>query len=190
MPIIAHTPCPARQAARLAAFLCAAIASACTAPYAPTALATPPAGTPAVRLASAPSELRFFHEPQAVCVGGSTMLKVFAMGVASDGNLRGVPDLPVAWHTSAGDFQAVGPMSARTDNGGLAAMVLNVPHGAAAIAIEAQVSIGGLTSAMPLVAVSPCAPGGPTPTPTPTPAPGPTGATGATGATGGTGARP
>jgi hypothetical protein len=165
----------------LAASLVVVVGGCTTGPTTPT---PPPfAASPEIVLATAPSELRAFNEPRLVCAGGATQVKVFAMGYASDGVLRGVPNLPVQWMTSVGVIGAVGPMSARTDGGGLAAMVLSVSREARDGDVSVAITVGGLsaTVTLPLLA-QPCGhttpPGGGT---------GSTGSTGSTGGTGGTG---
>jgi len=178
---------------RLFAIVLAGIMSACT--TGPT-LGPTPVGTPYpanVVPASHPSELRAFYEPLFVCAGGATQVKVIAMGLASDGVMRGVPDLPVQWGTSYGSLADLGMMSARTDGGGQSAVLLTLPGSTVDTDVVVVLTAGSLSSAVNLRAYGQPCTAQPTPIPPPrlpTPPPGTTpppagGGTGATGPTGG-----
>jgi len=138
---------------------------------------SPPPPPPGVILATQPSQLQAFMEP-ALIAGGATTIKVMAMGRASDGNLRGVPNLPVHWATTAGSLsKAAGTLSDTTDLSGLAAIVLAMPKSDVAIDLGVDIEAGGLAQHLAVV-VAPSSVHGP---------PGPVGGTGSTGSTGGTG---
>jgi len=142
------------------------ILSACT--TGPT-LGPTPVGTPYppnVVPASQPSELRASYEPLFVCSGGATQVHVFAMGPASDGVLRGVPDLPVQWGTSYGSLLDLGTMSAHTDGGGHSAVLLNVPGTPTDTDIVVVLTAGSLSSSVTLRAYGqPCSVAQPLPAP-------------------------
>jgi hypothetical protein len=168
------------------AVVVAALAAAACAADTPTYPAPPPS-PPGVVLATQPTQLQAFTDP-ALIAGGATTVKVLAMGLASDGNLRGVPDVPVSWAATRGVFSKLGPLSDATDPSGLAAIVLTMPKSDAALDLGIDIAAGDLTTHLALL-VPPSSVHGPGPTPTPptTPAPAPTGGTGSTGSTGSTG---
>jgi len=146
-----------------ALILALTMAAACTSgpatPFIPTAIAGP-----SVQLATTPSELRASYEPLFVCSGGATQVHAFAMGLASDGVLRGVPDLPVQWGTSYGSLLDLGTMSARTDGGGHSAVLLNVPG--TPTDTDIVVTAGSLSSSVTLRAYGqPCSVAQPPPAP-------------------------
>jgi len=156
---------------RLFLIVLTGVMSACT--TGPT-LGPTPVGTPYppnVTPASQPSELRAFYEPLLVCAGGATQVKVIAMGVASDGVLRGVPDLPVQWRTSYGSLEAIDTLSDHTDGGGQSVVLLNVPRTTTDAEIVVGLTAGSLSSAVNLRAYGqPCSGGPRPPTPVPPPA--------------------
>src|SRR5262245_52518313 len=133
------------RAAIVAAALAAAGCAADTPIY-----PTPPPPPPGVVLAKQPSQLQVFTDT-ALIAGGATTLKVQAMGLASDGNLRGVPGLPVSWAATRGVLTKVGAMSDVTDPGGLSAIVLTMPKSDVALDLGIDVTAGEMTRHLGLV---------------------------------------
>lgn len=72
-----------------------AILTAGCAYHNPTEPSVPPAAHAGIVLAAFASELQAFNEPLDVYAGGGTQVKVGAFGIASDGNMRSIPGLPV-----------------------------------------------------------------------------------------------
>src|SRR5262245_21069833 len=161
---------------RAAAVVVAALAAASCAPDSPTYPAPPPP-PPGIILATQPSQLQAFTDPPLIA-GGATTVKVVALGRASDGNMRGVPGVPVSWAATRGVFSKVGSISDATDPSGLAAIVLTMPKSDIALDLGIDIVAGDLTTHLGLT-VPPSSVHGP---------PGPTGGTGPTGTTGPSGA--
>jgi hypothetical protein len=149
---------PALVVATLAAAACAA-----DTPIYPA----PPPPPPGVVLATQPTQLQAFTDPELIA-GGATTVKVLAMGRASDGHLRGVPGVPVSWAATRGVFSTLGPMSDATDASGLAAIVLSLPKSDAALDLGIDVRAGDLATHLALI-VPPSSVHGPGPAPAPPP---------------------